>query len=84
MNRRKLFKTGLALAGGSVLASVAGAQNTAQGNKGSSPSQTCSKYPGSNLVRAAKTWHVGSLQYWYGRAEHAIASTRPRCPTVRK
>lgn len=36
MNRRKLFKTGLTLAGGSVLASVAGAQKTEQeNNKGS-------------------------------------------------
>jgi aryl-alcohol dehydrogenase-like predicted oxidoreductase len=36
MNRRKLFKTGLALAGGSVIASVAGAQKTEQqNNKGS-------------------------------------------------
>lgn len=34
MDRRKLFKTGLALAGGSVLASVAGAQNSEQVNKG--------------------------------------------------
>lgn len=34
MNRRKLLKTGLALAGGSVLASVAGAQNTQHGNNG--------------------------------------------------
>jgi aryl-alcohol dehydrogenase-like predicted oxidoreductase len=32
MNRRKLFKTGLTLAGGSVLASVTGAQKTQQGN----------------------------------------------------
>ena len=30
MNRRKLFKTGLVLAGGSVLASATGAQNTTQ------------------------------------------------------
>lgn len=36
MNRRKLFKTGLALAGGSVMASVASAQKTEQeNNKGS-------------------------------------------------
>lgn len=36
MNRRKLFKTGLALAGGSVLSSVAVAQKTEQkNNKGS-------------------------------------------------
>lgn len=36
MNRRKLFKTGLALAGGSVIASVASAQKTEQeNNKGS-------------------------------------------------
>jgi len=32
MNRRKLFKTGLTLAGGSLLASVAGAQKTEQVN----------------------------------------------------
>jgi aryl-alcohol dehydrogenase-like predicted oxidoreductase len=37
MNRRKLFKTGLALAGGSVLTSIAGAQKTEQeNNKGNS------------------------------------------------
>jgi hypothetical protein len=34
MNRRKLFKTGLTLAGGSLLASVAGAQNKEQNDKG--------------------------------------------------
>jgi aryl-alcohol dehydrogenase-like predicted oxidoreductase len=34
MNRRKLFKTGLTLAGGSLLASVASAQNKEQNDKG--------------------------------------------------
>jgi aryl-alcohol dehydrogenase-like predicted oxidoreductase len=40
MNRRKLFKTGLTLAGGSVLASVAGAQNKEQNGKGNSHKQS--------------------------------------------
>ena len=59
MNRRQLFKTGLALAGGSVVASVAGAQSTAQKNKGNSPSQNAQNTPTATLTERRK---LGSLE----------------------
>jgi aryl-alcohol dehydrogenase-like predicted oxidoreductase len=59
MNRRQLFKTGLAVAGGSVLASVAGAQSTAQGNKGSLPSQHAQNTPAARLSGRRK---LGTLE----------------------
>ena len=59
MNRRQLFKTGLAVAGGSVLASVAGAQNTKLGNKGNSPSQHSQNTPTATLSERRK---LGTLE----------------------
>ena len=59
MNRRQLFKTGLALAGGSVVASVAGAQSTAQKNKGNLPSQNSQNTPATTLSERRK---LGSLE----------------------
>ena len=59
MNRRQLFKTGLAVAGGSVVASVAGAQSAAQENKGSSPSQHAQNTPTATLSERRK---LGSLE----------------------
>ena len=58
MNRRKLFKTGLALAGGSVLASVAGAQNTEQeNNKGNSHKQN--SLPGRRKLGTLEVSSIG-------------------------
>ncbi len=59
MNRRQLFKTGLAVAGGSVLASVAGAQSAAQKNKGNSPSQHSQNTPAATLSERRK---LGTLE----------------------
>ena len=59
MNRRQLFKTGLAVAGGSVLASVAGAQSTAQGNKGNSLSRHSQNTPTATLSERRK---LGTLE----------------------
>ena len=59
MNRRQLFKTGLAVAGGSVLASVAGAQSTAQKNKGNSRSQHAQNTQAATLIEQRK---LGTLE----------------------
>ena len=59
MNRRQLFKTGLTVAGGSVLASVAGAQSAAGGNKGSSPSQHAQNTQAATLIGQRK---LGTLE----------------------
>ncbi len=59
MNRRQLFKTGLAVAGGSVVTSVAGAQSAAQGNKVSSRSQHSQNTPTATLFERRK---LGTLE----------------------
>ena len=58
MNRRKLFKTGLALAGGSVIASVASAQKTEQeNNKGNSHKQN--SLPGRRKLGTLEVSSIG-------------------------
>ena len=59
MNRRQLFKTGLAVAGGSVVASVAGTQTTAQENKGNSRSQHAQNTQAATLSERRK---LGTLE----------------------
>ena len=59
MNRRKLFKTGLALAGGSVLSSVAGAQNTQPGNNKGAQNTLAGTLPGRRKLGTLEVSSVG-------------------------
>lgn len=60
MNRRKLFRSGLTIAGGSLLASVAGAQNKGQeDSKGSSSKQKGQKASPANIPGRRK---LGTLE----------------------
>ena len=59
MNRRKLFKTGLALAGGSVIASVASAQKTEQENNKSSQNTLAETLSGRRKLGTLEVSSVG-------------------------
>lgn len=82
MNRRELFKTGMAVAGGSLLSSVAGAQSTSPG-EGHSRSHHSQSTPAANLPkRQLGTLEVSSLGLGVQNMHRKYTTTVPYRPEM--